>query len=160
MQLLEKDITVDEGQQYVTFKLNDEEYAIDALKVQEIVELGNITKVPRLPEFFKGVINLRGTIIPVIDLKARFGMKEGTSVKHPCVIVTEFSGGVMGIVVDSVSDVMAISKDEIFASPEFGSGVKTDFLKGMGRVKERLLLVLDIEEVFTERELDILQEGG
>lgn len=91
-----------EGQQYVTFDLNDEEYAVDALKVQEIIELANITKVPHLPEFFKGVINLRGTIIPVVDMKLKFGMNGGDTQKHTCVIVTEFSGGVMGLIVDSV----------------------------------------------------------
>lgn len=160
MQLLEKDMSVEESKQYVTFKLNDEEYAIDALKVQEIVELGSVTRVPKLPEFFKGVINLRGTIIPVIDLKARFGMKQDISVKHPCVVVVEFSGGVMGLIVDSVSDVMAIGEKGISDPPEFGSGVKTDFLRGMGRVDERLVLILDMERVFTEKELTTLQEGG
>lgn len=159
--MLEKEgLVVEDGQQYVTFKLNDEEYAIDALKVQEIVELGSITTVPNLPEFFKGVINLRGTIIPVIDLKARFGMKNDGPVKHPCVIITEFSGGVMGLIVDSVSDVISIDEKGISNSPDFGPGVRTDFLKGMGRVNDRLILILDTERVFSEREMNILKEGG
>ncbi|MCL4536126.1 MAG: chemotaxis protein CheW [Nitrospirae bacterium] len=147
-----------EGQQYVTFDLNDEEYAVDALKVQEIIELANITKVPHLPEFFKGVINLRGTIIPVVDMKLKFGMNGGDTQKHTCVIVTEFSGGVMGLIVDSVSDVLHMPEESIAATPSFGTHIKTDFIKGMGKVNDRLVLVLDIDRVLTEEEASVISE--
>lgn len=147
-----------EGQQYVTFYLNEEEYAIDAINVQEIIELANITKVPHLPGYFKGVINLRGNIIPVVDLKLKLGMASGAYKKHTCVIVTEFSGGVMGLIVDAVSDVLHISEDAVSATPSFGTSVKTDFIKGMGRIGDRLALVLDVDRVLTEEEAGIITE--
>lgn len=147
-----------EGRQHVTFGLNNEEYAVDALNVQEIIEMASITHVPHLPEFFKGVINLRGTIIPVVDLKLKFGMVSEGYRKHTCVIVTEFSGGVMGIIVDSVSDVMHIPKESVSATPSFGSQIRTDFIKGMGKVNDRLVLILDINKVLTEEETLIANE--
>ncbi len=147
-----------EGRQYVTFGLNNEEYAVDALNVQEIIEMASITHVPHLPGFFKGVINLRGTIIPVVDLKLKFGMASESYRKHTCVIVTEFSGGVMGIIVDSVSDVMHMPKESVSATPSFGSQIKTDFIKGMGKVSDSLVLILDINKVLTEEEASIVSE--
>ena len=147
-----------EGRQYVTFGLNNEEYAVDALNVQEIIEMASITHVPHLPGFFKGVINLRGTIIPVVDLKLKFDMASEGYRKHTCVIVTEFSGGVMGIIVDSVSDVMHMPEESVSATPSFGSQVRTDFIKGMGKVSDRLVLILDINKVLTEEEASIVSE--
>ncbi len=147
-----------EGQQYVTFNLNHEEYAIDALNVQEIIELSNITRVPHLPDFLKGVINLRGNIIPVVDLKLKFRMNSGSYQKHTCVIVTEFSGGVMGILVDSVSDVLHMSEGSISEAPSFGTKIKTDFIKGMGKIADRLVLILDIDKVLTDEEISIVSE--
>lgn len=146
-----------EGQQYVTFNLNDEEYAIDAINVQEIIEMTNITKIPHLPEFFKGVINLRGTIIPVVDMKLKFGMNGGGTQKHTCVIVTEFSGGVMGLIVDAVSDVMHMSEETISAPPSFGAKIKTDFIKGMGKVGDNLLIILDVDKILSEEETSIVE---
>jgi purine-binding chemotaxis protein CheW len=151
---------VAEGQQYVTFSLNDEEYAIDAINVQEIVELANITKVPHLPEYLKGVINLRGTIIPVVDMKMKFGMKGEAAQKHTCVIVTEFAGGVMGLIVDAVSDVMHLPEESIAATPSFGTRINTDFIKGMGQVSDRLVLVLDINKVLSEEETALVSEAA
>jgi purine-binding chemotaxis protein CheW len=147
-----------DGQQYVTFELNKEEYAVDAVNVREIIELSQTTKVPHLPEFFKGVINLRGTIIPVMDMKQKFGMDHGADQKHTCVIVTEFSGGVMGLVVDAVSDVLHMPQESISATPSFGTKVRTDFIKGMGRVGERLVIMLDIDRVLTEEEASLANE--
>jgi purine-binding chemotaxis protein CheW len=145
------------GQEYVTFSLNDEEYAFDALNVREIIEFGNVTKVPHLPDFFKGVINLRGTIIPVVDLKQKFGMESGNYQKHTCVIVTEFSKGVMGVIVDAVSDVMYLADESISSTPSFGTKIRTDFIKGMGKVGDRLVLILDVDKVLTE-EASIISE--
>jgi purine-binding chemotaxis protein CheW len=139
-----------EGQQYVTFYLNNEEYALDALAVQEIIELSPVTKVPHLPSFFKGVINLRGSIIPVVELKQKFGMQSKKDYKHTCVIVTEFSGGVMGLIVDAVSDVLRIPEESVVPVPPFGTGIDIDFIKGMGKIDGRLLLILDIDKVITE----------
>lgn len=151
-------VTRSGGQEYVTFSLNEEEYAFDALNVREIIEFGNITKVPHLPDFFKGVINLRGTIIPVIDLKQKFRMESGNYQKHTCVIVTEFSKGVMGVIVDAVSDVMYLADESILSTPSFGTKIRTDFIKGMGKVGDRLVLILNVDKVLTEEEASIISE--
>lgn len=149
----------EENQEYVTFFLNNEVYAIDALSVQEIVELASITKIPHLPYFLKGVINLRGTIIPVVDLKMKFGMASEEYRKHTCIIVAEFSGGVMGLIVDAVSDVMNLTSDSIASTPNFGTKVNTDFIKGMGKSGENLVIVLDVDKVLSEAETISLEEA-
>lgn len=146
------------GQEYVTFSLNDEEYAFDAVNVREIIEFGSVTKVPHLPDFFKGVINLRGTIIPVVDLKQKFGMQSGNYQKHTCVIITEFSRGIMGVIVDAVSDVMYLSEESISSTPSFGTKIRTDFIKGMGKIEDRLVLILDVDKVLTEEEALMVSE--
>lgn len=140
------------SKQYVTFSLNNEHYAFEAQRVQEIVELMNITRVPHLPEFLKGVINLRGTIIPVIDLKTRFGMESTGYQKHTCVVVTAFSGGVMGVIVDSVSDVLHLADASVDATPAFGGNIKTDYITGIGKVDDSLVLILDADRVLSDEE--------
>ncbi len=150
---------IEEKQQFVTFYLNEEAYAIEALSVQEIIELTNITKVPHLPGFLKGVINLRGTIVPVVDLKMKFGMHSEGYKKHTCVIVTEFTGGVMGLIVDAVSDVLAMSEETISEPPSFGARIKTEFIKGMGRFGDDLVIILDVDRVLTDEEVSILSEA-
>lgn len=149
---------VDTGQEYVTFTLNDELYAFNALHVQEIIELTTVTKVPHLPGYLKGVINLRGTIIPVVDLKEKFGMSGGEYKKHTCIIVTEFSRGVMGLIVDTVSDILNMSNAEISAAPDFGSSINTEFISGMGKAGESLVLVLNVDKVLTEDESTLLEQ--
>ncbi len=149
----------EEKEQFVTFYLNKEVYAIEALRVQEIIELPGITKVPHLPEFLKGVINLRGTIVPVVDLKLKFGMRSEGYKKHTCVIVTEFSGGVMGLIVDAVADVLPLSERGISAPPSFGTRIRTEFIKGMGRFNNDLVIILDIEKVLTSEEASALSEA-
>ncbi len=150
---------IEEKQQFVTFYLNEEAYAIEALSVQEIIELTNITKVPHLPGFLKGVINLRGTIVPVVDLKMKFGMHSEGYKKHTCVIVTEFTGGVMGLIVDAVSDVLAMSEETISEPPSFGARIKTEFIKGMGRFGDDLVIILDVDRVLTDEEVSVLSEA-
>jgi len=144
-------------QEYVSFNLSSELYAINAMRVQEIIELASITRVPHLPSYMKGVINLRGTIIPVLDLKEKFQMGDGEYRKHTCIIVTEFSGGVMGLIVDSVSDVLQIPADAVSETPSFGTKIRTDFIRGMGRVGKNLVMLLDVERVLTEEESGILR---
>jgi purine-binding chemotaxis protein CheW len=139
--------------QYVAFSLNGEEYAVDSGNVVEILELSTVTNVPHLPDFFKGVINLRGSIIPVIDMKLKLGMAFAGYKKHTCVIVTEFSKGVMGLIVDSVSDVLHLPEEAISAVPSFGPGIRTEFIKSMGRVMDRLLMILDIERALAGEEI-------
>jgi purine-binding chemotaxis protein CheW len=140
-------------EQYVTFSLNDEEYALNALNVREILELTQITRVPHLPEFLRGVINLRGAIIPVLDLKRRFGMKAGSDKKRACIIVTGYSAGLKGIIVDAVSDVLHIPEESISYPPSFGSQIRTDFIRGIGRTDGKILLILDAETLLTSEEL-------
>lgn len=147
-----------EKRQYITFYLNNEEYAIDALNVQEIIELSNITMVPHLPEFIKGVINLRGTILPVIDLKLKFGMAFDGYRKHTCIIIIEFSNGVMGLIADAVTDVLHMPEESVSSAPPFGTKVRTDFIKGIGRVDDRLIIVLNIDRVLTQEEGSVLAE--
>lgn len=146
-----------EQSQYVTFSLNDEIYGIDALSVQEIIELTNITRVPHLPEFMKGVINLRGTIIPVVDLKTKFNMKTGPYKKHTCIIVTEFKDSLMGLIVDDVFDVISIARSSIQPPPEFGTNIRTDFIRGLLRSGDKLIIILDIDKVLSEEETGIVQ---
>ncbi|MBF0558033.1 MAG: purine-binding chemotaxis protein CheW [Nitrospirae bacterium] len=145
-----------EGQEYVTFYLNEEVYAFEALRVQEIIELTDITKVPHLPDYLKGVINLRGTIIPIVDLKQKFTMGSGEYKKHTCIIVTEFSGGVMGLIVDAVSDILNLDQESISATPSFGTKINTEFIAGMGRVDDGLVLVLDVEKVLSPEEATVV----
>lgn len=144
------------NRQYVTFLLNNERYAVEALHVQEIVELSGITRVPHLPDFLKGVINLRGTIIPVVDLKTKFGMASGEYQKHTCVIVTEFSGGVMGVIVDAVSDVLHLPETSVEAAPSFGPKIRTDFIAGLGKVADQLAIILNMEKVLSAEEAALL----
>ena len=145
-------------QQFVRFALNDEEYAVGAVSVQEIIRLGKIRSVPHLPAFLKGVINLRGTIIPVIDLKLKFGMTSDGYDDHTCIIVTEFSGGVMGLIVDEVSDVLRLSENSIAEKPSFGTSVNADFIKGVGNADESMIIILDVEKVLSDREVEIMNE--
>jgi purine-binding chemotaxis protein CheW len=152
--------TLAKTQEFVTFVLNDEMYAIDALNVQEIIEMANITKVPHLPDFFKGVINLRGTIIPVVDLKQKFGMATDGYRKHTCIIVTEFLGGVTGLIVDAVSDVLHMPDETISAAPSFGTKIRTDFIKGMGKVGDSLAIILDVNRVLSEEEALLVTEAA
>lgn len=148
----------DPGQEYVTFTLNEELYAFDALNVQEIIELTSITKVPHLPPYLKGVINLRGTIIPVLDLKQKFGMATGDYKKHTCIIVTEYSRGVMGLIVDTVSDIINMLSQDISEAPDFGTSINTEFISGMGKAGENLVLVLDVDKVLTADEASLLEQ--
>ena len=151
-------MAADTGQEYVTFTLNAEVYAFDALHVQEIIEYSSVTKVPHLPDYLKGVINLRGTIIPVVDLKQKFGMQCGEYKKHTCIIVTEYSRGVMGLIVDSVSDILNILPQCISSAPDFGTSINTEFIAGMAKSGDTLVLVLDVDRVLTAEEASILQQ--
>lgn len=148
-----RDVRSDEENQFVTFMLGDEEYAIEALRVQEITGLPPITKVPYLPPFVKGVINLRGSVIPVIDLRLRFGFQEAHYSKQTCVIVLKLGKKVTGIIVDAVSEVASLPVARMDPPPDFGRGIKTDFLKGIGKLGDRMLILLDAEKIFTDEEI-------
>ncbi|MBC7229587.1 MAG: chemotaxis protein CheW [Actinobacteria bacterium] len=137
---------------YLTFTLGDEEYGLEILKVREIIGLMEITQVPRMPEFVRGVINLRGKIIPVIDLRLKFGMPASDDTRETCIIVVDLEGVNMGVVVDRVSEVLDLVSEDIEETPEFGAAVDTAFIMGMGKAGERVIMLLDIGKVLTGEE--------
>jgi len=146
---------------YLTFRLDNETYAIDVMKVREIIGLLPITRVPRTPEFIKGVINLRGQVIPIIDLRMRFEMPVVEYDERACVIVVEIPGGksllAIGLIVDSVNEVLPIDRSKIDPTPSFGEKVSTEFIKGIARVGDGVLTILDIDKVFSDMEKSNLE---
>ena len=147
---------------HLIFKLADEEYGLDILKVKEIIGMMNITSVPRTPEFVKGVINLRGKVIPVVDLRLKFSLPAKEYDERTCIVVMEVthSGGAvqMGIVVDSVSEVQNIGAEDIEPAPSFGTTLETEYIRGMAKSEGRVTILLDIDKVLTTQELDGLAE--
>ncbi len=142
---------------YLTFKLGKEEYGIEILKVIEIIGIMEITEIPRTPDFVKGVVNLRGVIHPVIDLRTKFSMQRVDFTDETCIIVVviEYDGKKeqMGIIVDSVSEVLDIEVDEIEETPSLGSGIDTNFIKGMAKTKGSVKILLDVEKVLSTQEV-------
>jgi purine-binding chemotaxis protein CheW len=149
---------------YLTFSLAGEEYGIGILKIKEIVGMMAITTVPRTPDYVKGVVNLRGKVIPVADLRLRFGMEEATYTDRTCIIVIEIyrgSGNVlMGIVVDSVSEVLNIKNSEIEDAPVFGAAMDTSYILGLAKINQRVKILLDIDRVFGREETAVLVEAA
>ncbi len=143
---------------FLTFVLGDEIYGIEILKAREIIGLMDITSVPQTPDHMKGVINLRGKVIPVIDLRMKFAMQEEEHTQETCVIVVEVNGTSVGLIVDSVSEVSDITGAEIEDAPNFGHGIDTSFIMGLGKVKERIIILLDIDAVLSTDELEIVEE--
>ncbi len=145
---------------YLTFNLADEEYGIGILKVKEIIGMAPITAVPQTPDFVKGVINLRGKVIPVVDLRRRFGMEEIAYTERTCIIVVEIDGQagtiMMGIVVDSVSEVLSIKGEDIEAAPSFGTDLDTRYILGMAKMEGGVKLLLDIDRVLNADEVATL----
>ncbi len=141
---------------YLTFYLANEEYGLEILKVSEIIGMQPITRVPRMPDFVRGVINLRGKVIPITDLRAKFGMTQD-GVTDGCIIVVQMQGVQTGIVVDRVSEVVAITDGDVEDAPNFGAGIRTEFLLGIGKAGGRVRLLLDIDRVLAAGELDILE---
>ncbi len=145
-------------EKYLTFRLGNEEFGIKILKIKEIIGLIDITPMPQAPEFVKGVINLRGKIIPVIDLRLRFGMESKEYDEKTCIIVVEIlisdsQTTFIGIVVDSVSEVINISSKDIEMPPQFGTSVNIEFISGIAKVKNKVVLLLDIDKVLTQEEI-------
>ncbi|MDY6973843.1 MAG: chemotaxis protein CheW [Thermodesulfobacteriota bacterium] len=147
---------------YLTFMLASEEYGIGILKVKEIIGMMSITSVPRTPKFVKGVINLRGKVIPVVDLRLKFGMEEIDYTERTCIIVVEIAGGsgniVIGIVVDAVSEVLNIKYEDIEDTPTFGSSLNTDYILGMAKMEGGVKILLDIDQVLSPQECDAISE--
>ena len=152
--------TANRGGKFLSFYLKDEEYGIEILKVQEIIGLLPITRVPRTPEFVKGVINLRGKIIPVTDLRSRFGMEERETTAETCIVVVRAGGLEIGVIVDKVSEVLDISDTEIEDVPSFGTDVRTDYLLGIGNTNGRVRLLLDISRILMADEVAMMMESA
>ena len=151
-------------QQYLTFTLSGEMFALGILNVKEIIEYGNLTEIPMMPSFIRGVINLRGAVVPVIDLAARFGGKQATVQRRTCIVIVEMQQGEdkydLGIMVDAVSEVLEISGSEIEPPPSFGARIRADFIAGMGKVDGHFVIILDIQRVLSVEEMAILTEVG
>ena len=142
--------------EYLTFKLGSEEYGIEILKVQEIRGYDAVTKIANTPEFIKGVINLRGTIIPIVDLRLRFNLGKVEYNEFTVVIILNLSGRIMGIVVDGVSDVIALQAGQIRPVPDLVATIDTKYLVGLGTVEERMLILVDIERLMTSQEMALI----
>jgi purine-binding chemotaxis protein CheW len=149
---------------YLTFTLADEEYGIGILKIKEIIGMMKVTTVPQTPEFVKGVINLRGKVIPVIDLKLRFGMEPTDYTERTCIIVVEIDGTSgtvqIGIVVDSVSEVLNIKADEIEDTPTFGTRLNTNYILGMAKMEGGVKILLDINRVLKAEEVELIDKAA
>jgi purine-binding chemotaxis protein CheW len=147
--------------QYLTFTLADEVFAVDVARVREILEISTITKVPQTPEFMRGVINLRGSVVPVIDMRLKFGMSETERTVNTCIIVVEVDMDseniVLGALADSVQEVIEMESDQIEAAPHIGTHLNTDFIKGMGKHDSRFVMILDIDQVFSSVDLAAVQ---
>ncbi|GGY59956.1 chemotaxis protein CheW [Marinobacter zhanjiangensis] len=141
--------------EFLTFRLGEEEYAIDILKVQEIRGYGGVTRIARAPSFIKGVINLRGTIIPIVDLRDRFGVGELTYDEFTIVIVLNLSDRVVGIVVDSVSDVMRLTEDHIRPAPDFSTAVDTRYIEGLADMDDGMVIVLEINGMMSDPGMEL-----
>lgn len=142
-----------EGGKFLTFYLKGEEYGLEILKVRDIIGLMDITHVPQTPMYVKGVINLRGQVIPVIDLRLKFSLEEGEYDQRTCIIVVSVSDVLMGIVVDTVSEVIDIEIENIEVTPSFGTSLETDYILGMGKVGDSVKILLDIDKVLTADEM-------
>jgi len=147
----------DHAGKYLTFFLAGEEYGLEILKVQEIMGMMAVTPVPRTPEFIRGVINLRGKVIPVVELRRKFDMETVEYTDETCIIVVQTQGLQTGLIVDKVSEVLDIAGDDIEDAPSFGDEVRTDFILGIGKSADRVKLLLDIDKVLTDRELGDLR---
>ncbi len=147
--------------QYLTFKLEDEVFALDISKVREVLDFTTVTKVPKTPEFMRGVINLRGSVVPVVDLRLKFGMSRTEKTVNTCIIITEVTVDsettVLGALADSVQEVMDLEPGQIEAAPKIGTRLNTEFIRGMGKRDNTFVIILDIDKVFSTDELALVQ---
>jgi purine-binding chemotaxis protein CheW len=151
-------------QQYLTFMLGGEVFAIGILGIKEIIEYGQITTVPAMPDFIRGVINLRGAVVPVVDLSARFGRASAAVTKRSCIVIVETQTDGerqdMGVVVDAVNEVLEIPRDQIEPPPAFGAKIRTDFIDGMGKVNNKFVIILSVDNVLSLQDLTVLGQLG
>ena len=146
------------GNEYLAFTLGKEEYGIDILKVQELRGYEAVTRIANSPDFIKGVVNLRGIIVPIVDMRIKFNLGEPTYDQFTVVIILNIAGRVMGMVVDSVSDVIALSADQVKPAPEMGTALQTDYLIGLGTIDERMLILVDIDKLMSSAEMGLIEK--
>lgn len=144
--------------EFLSFKLGQEEYCLDILSVQEIRGYDTVTSIANTPDFIKGVINLRGNIVPIVDLRIKFRLSEARYDATTIVIILNLNKKMIGIVVDSVSDVIALPLDSIREAPRFGSAINTEFISGMATVDERMLIVVDIQRLMSSDDLQLIEQ--
>ncbi|MEQ6884777.1 chemotaxis protein CheW [Salicola sp. Rm-C-2C1-2] len=150
----------EQGQEYLTFTLSDESYALDILQVKEIRGYEAVTKIANAPEFIKGVINLRGDIVPVIDLRIKFNVGQATYDEFTIVMVLQIQGRYVGVVVDSVSDVVTLTSDEIRPAPNFGVAFDSEYLIGLASVGDGMVILVDIEKLITSDEMGLVEAAA
>jgi purine-binding chemotaxis protein CheW len=150
--------------QYLTFKLEDEVFALDIAKVHEVLDFTSIAKVPQTPDFMLGVINLRGTVVPVVDMRLKFAMTRAETTVNTCIIIVEIEidgeNTVLGALVDSVQEVMDLDPDQIEPAPRIGTRLNTKFIKGMGKRDNHFIIILDIDKIFSTDELAMVRDMG
>lgn len=156
--------SITETGQYLTFRLDRETFALDITKVREVLDFSTVTKVPQTPDFMLGVINLRGNVVPVVDMRLKLGMSMTERTINTCIIIVEIELDnemtVLGALADSVQEVLELSPDQIEPPPKIGTGLKTQFIKGMGHNGSQFIIILEIDRVFSAEELSIAQEMG
>jgi purine-binding chemotaxis protein CheW len=154
---------ITETRQYLTFKLGNEVFGIDVAKVREVLDFTNITEIPRTPEFMSGVINLRGSVVPVVDLRLCFQMTKTERTRNTCIVVVEVmlegEATVIGALADSVEEVIDLEPEQIQPAPRIGTQVRTDFIKGMGKRDTQFIMILDIDRVFTVEEVEAVKNA-
>jgi purine-binding chemotaxis protein CheW len=148
------------GGEYLTFILGTEEYGVEILKVQEIRSYEAVTKIANTPDFIKGVINLRGSIVPIIDLRMRFNLANADYNEFTVVIILNLNNRIMGMVVDGVSDVLELKASQISPVPELVSSIDTKYLLGLGTVDARMLILVDIEQLMSSKEMELMEAAG
>jgi purine-binding chemotaxis protein CheW len=150
--------------QYLSFILSDEVFAIDISQVREVLDYTSVTKVPQTPDFMRGVINLRGGVVPVIDMRLKFGMTETQQTVNTCIIIVEVKiadeSVILGALTDSVQEVFDLPSEEIEPAPKIGTQLNTEFLRGMGKKEDEFVLILNIDKVFSAEELTLVQGVG
>jgi purine-binding chemotaxis protein CheW len=142
--------------QFVTFQLGAETYGISILKLNEIIAYQSCTNIPNVPRFIKGVLNLRGIVVPVIDLRERFGMELKDYDQFTVIMILDVSGRIMGLVVDAVSDVLTLNSDDVKPRPHFSTGISTQFILGMGIKDKKFIILLDVDKLLSDEELNMV----
>ncbi|SRR6266571_2953750 len=149
--------------QYLTFQLEEEVFAFDIAKVREVLDFTDVTRVPQTPEFMRGVINLRGNVVPVVDMRLKFGMPATPKTVNTCVIIVEVTVDgealVLGAMADSVQEVLDLEQEQIEPAPRIGTRLNTEFIRGMGKRGEEFIIILDIDRVFSWTELSLIRQG-